>query len=99
MTFSPFSAWPGMARSPEGGRRSRLQRGVLLNGWGRERASREDKRLDHNGHGPRGSNQAPDVDVVELLELDPVDRHHGVGKAHLLLEVYSEQPSHIAVED
>ena len=45
------------------------------------RAARKDQRLDHHRHRAGAFQHRADVDVVELLELEPVDRHHGILQA------------------
>src|ERR1041384_4439686 len=58
--------------NPDLGRRTRLR---APEGGG----PREHQRLDHNRHGAGRLEQRPDVDEVEFLEDDPVDRHDRIG--------------------
>src|SRR5882672_4955865 len=57
------------------------------------------QRFDHHRHGARGREQLADVDKVEFLEDDPVDRHDRVGKAVFFPTVDADQAPDVAVPD
>src|SRR4051812_33328344 len=61
--------------------------------------SGEHERLDHHRHSARGLEQGADVDEVEFLELDAVDRHDGARDAQLLPAVDADQAADVAVAD
>ena len=60
---------------------------------------RKHQRLDHHRHGARGLEQRADVDEVELLEDDAVDRDDRVRQPQLLAAVNADQPADVAVAD
>src|SRR4029077_19385370 len=57
------------------------------------------QRLDDDRHGARGLEQRADVDEVEFLQDDPVDRDDRVGEPGLLAAVDPDQSSDVAVSD
>src|SRR5882672_4657090 len=61
-------------------------------------ARRKHQRFDYDRHGARGLEQRADVDEVEFLEDDPVDRHDWIGQLHLLA-VDADQAAHVTVSD
>ena len=70
----------------------RLQRSCRL-----RRAARKNQRLDHHRHRARAVQHRADVDVVELLQFEPVDRHDRIGDLHLLAQVNADQAADVAV--
>jgi hypothetical protein len=80
-------------------RRNLLRRHRLLgNPFLAERGTgREDQRLDHDRHGARILQNLADVDVVELLEFETVDGHHGVRELHLFAQMNAQEPADVAV--
>ena len=60
-------------------------------------SARKHQRLDHHRHRAGGVQHRADVDVVELLQLQPVDRHDRVGDLHLLAQVNADQAADVAV--
>src|SRR5204863_352280 len=59
----------------------------------------EHQRLDHHRHGAGSLGQRPDVDEVEFLQDDPVDRDDRVGKPGFLPAVDADQSADAAVPD
>src|SRR5713226_7892599 len=60
-------------------------------------AGGEDQRLDHDRNGARVRQHGADVDIVELLELEPVDRDDRILDLHLLAQMDPDQPAQVAV--
>ena len=60
-------------------------------------ARRKDQRLDHHRHRAGRRQHGADVDVVELLELEAVDRDDRVVDLHLLAQVNAHQAADVAV--
>src|SRR5438105_10333918 len=63
------------------------------------RGTREHQRLDHDRHGAGGLEQRADVDEVEFLENDPVDRHDRVRHARFFAAMNADQAADVAVAD
>ena len=49
------------------------------------------------GTAPETVEHGADIDVVERLEFEPVDRNHRVRNLHLLVQVDAEQAADVAV--
>ena len=60
---------------------------------------RKNQRLDDHRHGARRLEHRADVDEVEFLEDDPVDRHDRIWQLRLLLGMDADEPADIAVAD
>src|SRR6266705_1378632 len=60
---------------------------------------RKDQRLDHDRHGAGGLEQRADVDEVEFLEHDSVDRDDRTRQSRLLPAVDPDQAADVAVAD
>src|SRR3981189_1178502 len=76
--------------------RRRLDR-FLLPLLPERRAGREDERLDDDRDRARALQHLADVDIVETLDLQPVDRDDRVLELHLLAEMDADQPADVAV--
>src|SRR5438552_9035672 len=63
------------------------------------RGTREHQRLDHDRHGAGGLEQRADVDEVEFLENDPVDRHDRVRHARFFAAMNTDQAADVAFAD
>src|SRR6185312_8939018 len=74
-------------------RRGLLRRLPLLADGG---AGRKDQRLDDDWHGARALEDGADVDIIELLELDAVDRHDMVLELQLLEAMHADEAADIA---
>src|SRR4030081_1441250 len=61
------------------------------------RAGREDERLDDDRDRARALQHLADVDIVEGLELQPVDRDDRILELHLLAEMDADQTADVAV--
>src|SRR2546426_824696 len=57
------------------------------------------QRLDDDRHGAGGLEQGADVDEVEFLQDDPVDRDDRIGKPGFLAAVDPDQSPDVAVSD
>src|SRR5262249_21371985 len=53
--------------------------------------------LDDHRHRAGGLEHRADIDIVELLEFEPVDRDHGVRKLHFLVQMNAQEPADVAV--
>ncbi len=51
------------------------------------------------GTAPEVSRSCANVDVIELLQFEPVDRNDGIVQPHFLAQMDSDQPADIAVAD
>src|SRR5215475_5771588 len=61
------------------------------------RAAGKNQGLDDDRHGARALQHGTDIDIVELPELEPVDRHDWAGKLHLLAQMDADEAADIAV--
>jgi len=51
------------------------------------------------GCGTRAFEKRADIDIVEFLELDAVDRDDGLGKAEVFAAMHADEAADIAVPD
>src|ERR1700761_9462830 len=65
----------------------------------KSRCRREHERFDDDRNGARGLEHRADIDEIELLEHDAVDRDDGVLQLRLFLGMNADQAADIAVAD